>query len=314
MRKYRLVLQTTLIDWWQKKQTYIIQGLSSFITQQMVEDQYLIASALLKKGFSIPSYLQTQKGTHSHQDQGGTIWRCYPEISGDVAEINTKEIQPLAAFISDMQEILKTIDSKTIDFRNHTTKNTFCPQITFENFIQAKNDLNFKKIKKETRDLCLLIERTYLSFASKNPIENIHSLPKIIVHGDLKNSNILWSKNKVVGVIDLDTLQFKPFIWEIAEGCRNWFQNGDDDNLGNTKFKKEDFKTFLSLYRPPFEIKNTEEVIITALRYVVLQAAMRFARDSVKQNYFQLSSRYPNLEIQNKTRAQKQLDIFSQLF
>ncbi len=160
--------------------------------------------------------------------------------------------------------------------------------------------------------------RESLGFLEENlpPLFLPDSLPRRIIHGDLKISNIMFShKGEAVGIIDLDTLMHSTLPVELGDAFRSWCtveKEGGSEVCFNTAI----FEAGMGGYHSSgFEIHLVEkEHIIQGIKLITLELAARFLKDFFEDSYFNWDAKkYSSRAEHNLARTKRQIAIYKDI-
>lgn len=133
-------------------------------------------------------------------------------------------------------------------------------------------------------------------------------LPRRVVHGDPKISNVLFDGDRAVGLIDLDTCMRHTVIVDLGDAVRSWCRDGSEDE--DERFHLDRFEAILRGYADEGPELLPEEIalIAGAGRLITLELASRFARDVLEDDYFAFDAeRYPDRRSHNRARTRAML-------
>lgn len=135
-------------------------------------------------------------------------------------------------------------------------------------------------------------------------------LPRRVVHGDPKISNVMFDGDVAVGLIDLDTCNRHSVLVDLGDAMRSWCRDGYEDEL--QRFHVDRFEAILRGYAAeglalePAEIERLAD----CGRLITLELASRFARDALEDDYFAWNqARYPDRRAHNLARMQSMLHL-----
>ncbi len=138
-------------------------------------------------------------------------------------------------------------------------------------------------------------------------------LPKRIIHGDPKISNVLFTPEKQgICFIDLDTIQFLSPLYDLGDAMRSWC--GQDEDDPNNTFNPEMYNALLSGYLSTSKDLLTEReiaLIPKASKLIMLGLTARFLNDYIEDSYFGYDeTRYESRKAHNKARVMGQLSLY----
>jgi aminoglycoside phosphotransferase (APT) family kinase protein len=138
--------------------------------------------------------------------------------------------------------------------------------------------------------------------------------PRRHCHGDLKISNILFSRQPLhaTAIVDLDTFGLSTIAYELGDAMRSWC-NPKGEDAGSVTFDLAIFEAAIRSFRSVVGDRvSSDELrsIAIGLETVTVELAARFCVDVFHDNYFGWdSSRFPSRRAHNFTRARGQLAL-----
>lgn len=286
---------------------YVLQKLHPIFKPSVLIDTHNVTKHLLSNGLATPVLIRTKSGRLYFKDENGGHWRTLKYIPGRCYE---KGVTPKQAFsaglvVGRFHNILSDFD---YEFR-HKIKNFQNPGARME-----KLKLTLKKFEgtekyETTADLAGQVLKNY------NRLENnIDLLPDRMTHGDLKINNIRFNHNgEAICLLDLDTLGRNKIVSDLAGAARTWCNGADEGDVKSSSFDLRVFESMLKGYLSTARFITKEEVrsVPDAVERVILVLAARFLTDAFEEEYFRLEEkRYPDLYVQNRTKATAQLNLY----
>jgi len=139
-------------------------------------------------------------------------------------------------------------------------------------------------------------------------------LPRRIVHGDLKITNILFSSGleRAVALIDLDTLAWGTVAVELGDALRSWCNAAGEDEPA-ARFEPGIFEAAVQGYAVDAGgLLEEREIgaIAPGLETIALELAARFCADALEESYFGWDpERFASRGEHNLVRARSQLSL-----
>jgi len=141
-------------------------------------------------------------------------------------------------------------------------------------------------------------------------------LPRRLIHGDLKVSNLLFDGDAVCGVIDLDTMGWSSLDIELGDAMRSWCNPGREDDP-QPQFDVGLFAAAMQGYMPvvgPWLQPAEVAALVPAVQRIALELAARFACDALNESYFGWdASRFASRGEHNLVRARNQWQLARQI-
>jgi Ser/Thr protein kinase RdoA (MazF antagonist) len=145
-------------------------------------------------------------------------------------------------------------------------------------------------------------------------IETHAGLPRRIIHGDLKVSNVVFEEGfaHAVALIDLDTLQKETLAVEIGDALRSWC-NPHAEDAAASGADVSIFEAAIHGYAESARDVVTEpeaRAIVSGFERIALELASRFCADALAESYFRWDpSRFESASHHNLSRARSQLAL-----
>lgn len=176
----------------------------------------------------------------------------YKKIKGEnITKLNLNIIREIAKFQAEFHKIAK-------DFKINKEI------IRFHKFIKSYKDFveyyNLKKLKRNKNKAYFL---SNLEFIKKAADFAYHKLPKIsqkeVIHSDVNCYNIIFSKNKVRGIIDFENYNYAPRVFDIAYTIKMTCSKKSKLNI---RWIKAYLKSYSNVHTLP---KNYEKDLLPAI-------------------------------------------------
>ncbi len=135
-------------------------------------------------------------------------------------------------------------------------------------------------------------------------------LPRRVVHGDPKISNVLFQGDRAVALLDLDTCTRHTPLVDLGDAVRSWCRDGNEDE--RQKFLIDRFEAILRGYAAEGPALTAAEraMLGHAGRLITLELASRFLRDVLEDEYFAWDDRrFPDRRTHNRARGRAMLHL-----
>lgn len=145
-------------------------------------------------------------------------------------------------------------------------------------------------------------------------IETHASLPRRIIHGDLKVSNVVFDEPiaNAVALIDLDTLQKETLAVELGDALRSWC-NPHAEDAATSGADVAIFEAAIHGYAESArDVVSAPEAraIVSGFERIALELASRFCADAYAESYFRWDpARFESASHHNLSRARSQLAL-----
>ncbi len=271
-----------------------------------------VTKHLQNEGFPAPRLIKTLHGDPA-ADVDGTRWRLTTWLHGETkTEVANEETAYHAAkLLGRFHKVMESIDHEfksrhplhDTEFHVSALENTLdrfrCEQI---NEIDSETFKWIEKLSEETLGRLSVINREF-----QNP-----PLPKRVVHGDPKISNIIFhpGKAEAVGLIDLDTCARHTVLVDLGDAIRSWTPTGPEERSGG--FRTEILEALLDGYQTSgFPLTQEEKGrIALAGPLITWELCARFVRDVMEDSYFGWDpAEYPSRRAHNIVRAKSMAEL-----
>jgi Ser/Thr protein kinase RdoA (MazF antagonist) len=141
-------------------------------------------------------------------------------------------------------------------------------------------------------------------------------LPRRVMHGDLKISNILFARGAeppaAICLIDLDTLGRQTVAYEMGDALRSWCNPAGEDTV-DTRFDLDVFESAMRGYAAGLAgLLGADETraLVSGLEVVCIELAARFCVDALEDRYFGWDpTRFASRRHHNLVRGRGQLHL-----
>ncbi|MCB9683809.1 MAG: phosphotransferase [Alphaproteobacteria bacterium] len=134
-------------------------------------------------------------------------------------------------------------------------------------------------------------------------------LPRRVIHGDLKISNVRFVGPRALALIDLDTFARDTIDAELGDAMRSWCNPLAEDTL-DARFELDLFAAAMEGYAAgagPDGLSEAEwAAIVPGIERICVELAARFARDALEERYFGWNPRFGGRGEHNLLRARGQ--------
>lgn len=274
---------------------YILQRLAKIFTTETVEDMAKVTAHLARKQIPTLTLIPTKKSLWWHEDDEGFLWKLMIAIPGD-----TFHVVPSPAHAFEAGRLLGVFQDGLRDFHHeelHSPLHLHETRKIFTDYDAVMDELLASEQSAERREAYAYIH-TELPHCFLP-----EQLPRSVVHGDPKISNIIFQDHTGICMIDLDTTMLHTPLVDIGDAVRSWCGKEEDDP--QNMFALEMFQEAIRGYLGVMPLSRQEkEYIFLAVRMITLELAARFATDVVNDAYFGYdTSRYLTRIAHNSARA-----------
>ncbi len=282
----------------------VAQRLHSAFTAAVNTDIDAVTRHLTDQGFQTPTLIRTVTNTLSAEYKGDT-WRILSYVDGTpLAEIDSEsQAHSAGRLLGNFHAALSGLKHQFVFHREiHNTKaHLDALRAVTEN---PPNHSLPRPLHHEAKTLGQRILDT------SRLLPQVPSLPRRILHGDPKLSNILFSSDGTDAecFVDLDGVGHHFIAYELGDAMRSWCAKGPE---ATPTFDPDLFEAALNgYYSAANRLVSTaeRESIVIGLQTVCLELAARFCTDAVNDRYFSWDpGRYNSRVEHNLARAKGQL-------
>lgn len=203
-----------------EKGSYVIRVLGLGITKdtkKRLASEFKVLSALHKNHFpyAIPYPLKNKNRSYL-ASTGKTLLWVYPKIKGThIKHYNNKNIRSIACALATYHKYVKNIEITN-------NRNIDSPKKLLEKYKEMR------KQKADSERNKLMLNNIDLFEKCLNKVKNINfNINKLPIHYDFHKGNLLFNKNKVVGILDFERMLYAPRMLDIAQLIKCTYDNGE---------------------------------------------------------------------------------------
>lgn len=285
---------------------YVLQRVNPIFAPSVLFDIEAITRELKQRGFATTELVPTKSGEPG-VIENKECWRMLIYVPGRTIEEGATKaevrsaMELIGAFHKEFAELQYNFRHVREGFHD-TPKIMEGLEKSISEYRETKKDAALGRMGEEILDAYV-----------KHPHAWMH-LPKRIVHGDLKLSNVRFDLRspKALALLDLDTLGRQSVLVDIADAVRSW-GNPKDEGDEYSYIDLDTLETMMEGYKSSADFLTSEELqaIPHAITQMTLELAARFATDAYRESYFKLDrERYPDLFTQNLAKARAQFALY----
>jgi Ser/Thr protein kinase RdoA (MazF antagonist) len=277
---------------------FVLQKLDPVIGDAAVQDARVVGEFLASRGFQVPVFRPSQGGSvlvHA----GGERWRLYPLVAGEAFDVVAHPAMAREAgrLVGEMHRHLRELD--------------YAPQGSIPHFHDTAFILD--ELRSVADRLPMPARRAAGRIAEELPALIVHEPaagePPMVIHGDLKISNLLFVAGRAVAVIDLDTLMRHFRVIDLGDAFRSWCATGTEDDP-DLDFDADLFGAALEGYARGWSGPVDARLYLRATQQIAWELAARFLIDVVRDRYFGFDARkYASRRDHNMARALAQFRL-----
>jgi Ser/Thr protein kinase RdoA (MazF antagonist) len=295
----------------------VVQRLHPIFAAEVNIDIEAVTDHLARAGMVTPRLVRTRAGARWFEHDGG-VWRALTYVEGvtlhrmpDLAHARAAG-ELVGRFHLAMRDLQHTFAFQRVnvhDTTGHLRKLAQAARSAAAPSAPASPSTGSAALTAEATDLA----RRILDGGARLP--PLGDLPRRVMHGDLKVSNVRFAPPPGVAavcLIDLDTLGPQTIAYELGDALRSWC-NPEGEDTAETRFDLGIFEAAAAGYAAgaagllsPAEI----DAILPGLETDCLELAARFCVDVFEDRYFGWNpDRFPSRRHHNLVRAQGQLAL-----
>ena len=284
----------------------VLQRLNTEIfTDAINTDIAAVTHRLQQKGLLTPTLMETKNRSLFHIDEKGQTWRCMTWVGQRTISklTSAREAMSAARLVAQFHIALHDFDW-TFHFSRPDAHNTALHMTHLQNTL-----FTHKRHRMYSRTLPI-VERILDHWEH---YQGPPPLPKRLIHGDLKISNVRFNGSKAVSLIDLDTIGFSTLDVELGDALRSWC-NTASENSEQAHLDVDIFEAAMRGYArmartgPPV-LEAEWNSIVPGFERIALELAARFARDAMEEKYFGWNPKYGTRGEHNLLRAKGQYSL-----
>jgi Ser/Thr protein kinase RdoA (MazF antagonist) len=293
-----LMHQTHFVD--ADSGAFVLQRLhAKLATQAILNDYRAVTAHLAAKGAAAPKLVQTHAGEGVAADGAGHLWRLTTRVTGhtrarvttrDEAEQGARALGRFHRIIADIPHVFQSAHPLH-DTIGHLAR------------LEAATVSHPEHVHRVTDEITQIRARLPALLLPAD-------LPRRVVHGDPKISNVMFDGDRAVGLIDLDTCNTHTVLVDLGDAVRSWCRNGREDEP--EAFHLDRFEAILQGYAAegPALTAAERSHLASAGELITLELASRFARDVLEDEYFGYdAARYPSRREHNVARTRGMLHL-----
>lgn len=257
----------------------VLQRLNTRIFQPIVhEDIEAVTAHLERRGMPTPRLVPTAEGPLWHTDPEGGCWRLLTPIGDRTLQRLTEPAQARTAGAC-VARWHRAVGDLQHDFAftrpgAHDTDKHFA-------------DLRLSLMTHSSHRLHSAVSRLADDLLDAwDAWSGPTGLPRRVVHGDLKISNLRFQGDEALALIDLDTLANGTLDLELADAMRSWCNPAGED-VRQAEFRLDLFEAAMQGYGSEADWTELERASIgPGIERICLELSARFARDALEESYF----------------------------
>ncbi|MEM9860621.1 MAG: phosphotransferase [Myxococcota bacterium] len=292
-----LTNETYLVRSLQSQAKLVLQSLNPVFGASVNEDIDAITTHLASAGLETQRLVRAGNGASSIRCDG-KLWRVLSYVNGESHGTwdNAVALRSAGELVARVHTVLRSCEHAFASERHaHDTNAHF-------------ERLRVRMRQPHPRRQALLPLAEAIVNADV-PLWN--NLPRRIIHGDLKLSNVLFVDERAIALVDLDTFQWSDIAIELGDACRSWC-NPRGEDVADPVFRVDLYDAALAGYieHAPWLTAAERACLRIAPIRIGLELASRFCLDAFEEAYFRWDpTRFESASHHNEVRARGQLHL-----
>ncbi len=282
----------------------VLQRLNTDIfVPEVHEDIEAVTQHLASKGLPTTRLLRTRTGGLWATDETGGAWRMLTPVGDRTIDslTDTADAHSAGALVArfhaataDLQWDFRSVRAGAQDTAKHLA-----------NLAKALDDHRAHRLYDRVAPLAASVLDAGARIA-------VPDLPRRIIHGDLKISNLRFTGTDATALIDLDTLAWGSLEVDLGDALRSWCNPTTEDSSA-ARFDLALFEAAMRGYASDAADVTAAEwhSIVGGVARITLNLTARFAADALQESYFGWKPRFGTRGDHNLVRAVGQWELFS---
>ena len=281
---------------------FVLQQLHEIVRPETCEDAAVITKYARERAVPVPEFLLTRDGRPWYRAEHGSLWRAMKRLPGESRDAvrSPDEAHSAAALLGQFHAVVKTC---AYECRGAIPHFHDTPYI-FEQFKKVVAVHEGSELLARVRDDAAFV----LQEVPKQLLPS--TLPRQIVHGDLKISNFLFEGPAATALLDFDTCMNHTPLVDIGDALRSWCNAAGED--GEAAFDRAIYDAAVEGYCSRAALSEEERALIPqAFRLLTIELAMRFLKDYFDDVYFGWNAeKFSSRREHNLARTRGQLGLY----
>lgn len=287
------------------RERFILQRVNPIFGPAVHEDIEAITGRLAQQGLLTPRLVHTATGGLCAETAHG-VYRLLTYIDGHVvSEVHeTAQVASMAALVARFHRALHGFEHR-FAFTRPGPHDTARHLAFLESTLRERLDHpRFAEVRP--------VAEAILAHGRALPV--LGELPIRIIHGDLKVTNVMFSRagQEAIALLDLDTLAHDTLAVELGDALRSWCNPlGESDpraalDTALYRAATEAYRHASGGLLTPDELRS----LPAGLETIALELAARFCADALREAYFGWDAqRFASRAEHNLVRARSQLSL-----
>jgi len=280
---------------------------TSIFVPAVHEDIAQITSAVASAGLCTPKIVPCADGSLWHEDDEGGVWRCLTPVGSRtmVAFETLQHAQSAGRLVGRWHSALADFEVpfQSVRAGAHDTE---------AHMAGLQEALRAHRGHRLFADVAPLAEQILAGWSAT---PRVGELPQRVIHGDLKVSNLRFSGDDAVAIIDLDTCAYGTIDVELGDALRSWCNRASEDDAPH--FDVDVLEAALRGYADGAGaggLSGAEwQSVVPGLERICWELSARFCKDALEERYFGWDTRFGTRGAHNLARARGQAGLAAQV-
>ena len=290
--------------WWVQGRSGPLAALQELNTRifrpEVHEDIEAVTARLAERGVATPRLIRTRSGALWHTVDG-VVYRCLTVVGdrtvhklADPADARSaaRLVARFHAAVRDLEWEFRMVRPGAHDTPAHMAR-----------LVRALDEHRGHRLYDAVAEVGERILEGWRTWSGPT------GLPRRVIHGDLKISNVRFEGSEAVALVDLDTFARDTFDVELGDAMRSWC-NPSAEDASDTRFDTALFGAAMEGYAAGAGADGPSEeewsAIVPGVERIAWELAARFAQDALAESYFGFDPRHGGRGEHNLLRARGQ--------